>query len=151
MFYGEYEHSLDNKDRVIIPAKFREVFKEHYVEKFFITRGLDRCLFLFTEEDWRVQENKFKALSFTKGEARTFNRLFFSGASEAACDKQGRILIPQYLKNYAEITESVMIVGVSNRVEIWDKKRWQSYSKQNIESFEALAEKLLEQQGGEGL
>ena len=65
MFYGEYEHALDAKDRVIIPAKFREVFKEHYVEKFFITRGLDQCLFLFTEEEWRSQEKKFKSLSFT--------------------------------------------------------------------------------------
>src|SRR3989338_723852 len=81
MFYGEYQHSLDNKDRLIIPAKFREIFQENYAEKFFITRGLDRCLFVFTEEEWKLQERKFRDLSFTKGEARKFNRLYFSGAS----------------------------------------------------------------------
>ena len=148
MFYGEYEHALDAKDRVIIPAKFREVFKEQYVEKFFITRGLDQCLFLFTEEEWRSQEKKFKSLSFTKGEARTFNRLFFSGASEVACDKQGRILIPQYLKKYAGITNQIMIIGVANRVEIWDKGLWEIFFKKNMESFESLGEKLFEDQGG---
>jgi len=147
MFYGEYEHTLDAKDRVIIPAKFREVFKENYVEKFFITRGLDRCLFLFPEEEWHNQEKKFKALSFTRGESRTFNRLYFSGASEVTCDKQGRILIPSYLKSYGEIKENVMMVGVSNRVEIWDKEKWNHYFAQHIASFETLAEKLLDEQG----
>ena len=78
MFYGEYEHALDNKDRVIIPAKFREILKEHYTEKFYITRGLDRCLFIFTENTWKIQERKFREMPFTRGEARKFNRLFFS-------------------------------------------------------------------------
>src|SRR3989338_9827963 len=105
MFYGEYAHALDAKDRVIIPAKFREVFKEQYAEKFFMTRGLDLCLFLFIEEEWRIQEKRLKSLSFTREQARAFNRLFFSGASEVTCDKQVRILIPQYLKKYAGITE----------------------------------------------
>ena len=77
MFYGEYYHSLDSKDRLIIPAKFREIFKENYAEKFFITRGLDRCLFLFTEEEWKSQERRFRDLSFTRQEARKFNRLYF--------------------------------------------------------------------------
>src|SRR3989338_7606284 len=108
MFYGEYEHSLDSKDSLIIHAKFREIFQENYVEKFFITRGLDRCLFVFTEEEWKIQEKKFRDLSFTKQEARKFNRLYFSGASEVICDKQGRILISSYLKEYAEIKENVV-------------------------------------------
>ena len=151
MFYGEYEHNVDAKDRLIIPSKFREVFKENYVEKFFITRGLDRCLFLFTEEEWRAQEKSFRSLSFTKGEARTFNRLYFSGASEVTCDKQGRILIPSYLKKHAGIVESVMIIGVSNRVEIWDKARWEQFFQQHLESFESLAEKLIQDQGGKQL
>jgi len=107
MFYGEYEHSLDNKGRVIIPAKFREIFKEHYVEKFFLTRGLDQCLFVFTEDTWRVQEKKFREMPFTRGEARRFNRLYFSGASEIIPDKQGRVLIPKYLKAYAAIEDAV--------------------------------------------
>lgn len=143
MFYGEYQHSLDNKDRVIIPAKFREIFKENYVEKFFITRGLDQCLFVFTEESWRAQEKKFRELSFTKGEARKFNRLFFSGAGEVICDKQGRILIPSYLKSYADIKEDVVIIGVSDRIEIWSKEKWNDFYDNNKGNFEDLAEKLI--------
>lgn len=143
MFYGEYQHSLDNKDRVIIPAKFREIFKENYVEKFFITRGLDQCLFVFTEESWKAQEKKFRDLSFTKGEARKFNRLFFSGAGEVICDKQGRILIPSYLKSYADIKEDVVIIGVSDRIEIWSKEKWNEFFEQNKGNFEDLAEKLI--------
>ena len=94
MFYGEYEHTIDRKGRLIIPSRFREVMKEHYTEHLVVTRGLDRCLFLFPEDEWRTQENKFRNLSFTKAEARQFNRLFFSGASELSFDRQGRVLIP---------------------------------------------------------
>ncbi len=144
MFYGEYQHSLDQKDRVIVPAKFREIFKENYAEKFFITRGLDRCLFVFTEEEWRAQEKKFKDMSFTREEARKFNRLYFSGAAEVLCDKQGRILIPAYLKDYADIKVDVVIIGVSDRIEIWAREKWNEFFKQNLGSFESLAEKLIE-------
>ena len=144
MFYGEYHHSIDNKDRLIIPAKFREIFQENYVEKFFITRGLDRCLFVFTEEEWRVQEKKFSSLSFTKQETRKFNRLYFSGACEVICDKQGRILIPAYLKEYADIKEDVVIIGVSDRIEIWAKEKWTHFFSENLGSFETLAEELIE-------
>ena len=144
MFYGEYEHSLDNKGRVIIPAKFREIFKEHYAEKFFLTRGLDQCLFVFTEEIWKSQEKKFRDLSFTKSESRKFNRLYFSGASEVICDKQGRILVPDYLKKYAEIKEDVVIIGVSDRIEIWAKEKWGNFVSDNIGSFETLAEELID-------
>ena len=143
MFYGEYEHSLDNKGRVIIPAKFREIFKERYVEKFYITRGLDQCLFVFTEEVWKSQEKKFRELPFTNAESRKFNRLYFSGASEVVCDKQGRILIPEYLKSYAIIKEQVMIIGVSDRIEIWARDKWNEFFGQNKDSFEDLAEKLI--------
>ena len=144
MFYGEYEHSLDQKDRVIIPAKFREIFKENYAEKFFITRGLDRCLFVFTEEEWKAQEKKFRDMSFTREESRKFNRLYFSGAAEVICDKQGRILIPSYLKGYAEIKVDVVIIGVSDRIEIWSREKWKEFFKGNLDSFESLAEKLIE-------
>lgn len=143
MFYGEYEHSLDNKDRVIIPAKFREIFKEHYVEKFFITRGLDKCLFVFTEETWKAQEKKFREMPFTNAEVRRFNRLYFSGACEVVCDKQGRILIPNYLKQYGEIKEDVVIIGVSDRIEIWAREKWKEFFEQNKDNFENLAEKLI--------
>ena len=144
MFYGQYEHSLDAKDRVIIPSKFREIFKEHYAEKFFITRGLDRCLFVFTEEEWKLQERRFRDMSFTREESRKFNRLYFSGACEVLCDKQGRILIPTYLKSYAEIKQDVVIIGVSDRIEIWSKDKWEQFFKGNLDSFESLAEKLVE-------
>src|SRR3990167_1527549 len=144
MFYGEYQHSLDAKDRVIIPAKFREIFKEHYVEKFFITRGLDRCLFVFPESEWKLQERKFRDQPFTREESRKFNRLYFSGAAEVICDKQGRILIPTYLKDYAEIKVDVVIIGVSDRIEIWAREKWNEFFKENLGSFESLAEKLIE-------
>ena len=144
MFYGQYEHSLDAKDRVIIPAKFREIFKENYAEKFFITRGLDRCLFVFTEEEWKSQERKFRDMSFTREEARKFNRLYFSGASEVVCDKQGRILLPTYLKSFADIKQDVVIIGVSDRIEIWAREKWNEFFKGNLDSFESLAEKLVD-------
>ena len=143
MFYGEYEHLLDNKGRVIIPAKFREIFKEHYVERFYITRGLDCCLFVFTEESWKAQERKFREMPFTKNESRKFNRLYFSGACDVVCDKQGRILIPDYLKHYAEIEMDVVIIGVSDRIEIWSKAKWREFYNAHKGSFEDLAEKII--------
>ena len=143
MFYGEYEHALDNKGRVIIPAKFREIFKEHYADTFYLTRGLDQCLFVFTEESWKAQEKKFREMPFTKGESRKFNRLYFSGATDAVADKQGRILIPDYLKSYAAIKQDVMIIGVSDRIEIWAKEKWKEFYEQNKGNFEDLAEKLI--------
>jgi len=144
MFYGEFEHSIDRKGRLILPAKFREVAKNQFVEKFFVTRGLDKCLFMFSEEEWRSQENKFKAMPFTKQQARTFNRLLFSGAVEVSFDKQGRILLPQYLKDFAEIKRDVMIVGVSNRIEIWAKDYWHDFYANSRQSFEEIAEKLMD-------
>lgn len=143
MFYGEHEHSIDRKGRLIIPSKFREVFKENYVERFFVTRGLDTCLFVFAEDEWRKTESRFKSLSFTNSEARTFNRIFFSGACEVSCDKQGRILVPQYLKDFAKVKKDVMVVGVSNRMEIWAKENWMQFYDNTKDSFEKIAEKIL--------
>jgi len=143
MFYGEHEHTIDRKGRLIIPSRFREVMKEHYIDRFVVTRGLDGCLFLFTEEEWRAQENRFRALSFTKAQARTFNRIYFSGAVELTCDRQGRVLLPEYLRDFAGIKRDVMLVGVSNRIEIWGKEAWQKFYGQYRESYEEIAEKLL--------
>lgn len=145
MFYGEYFHTIDRKGRLILPAKFREAAKTHFIEKFFVTRGLDKCLFMFSEEEWKTQETKFKAISFTKQQARTFNRLYFSGAQEVAFDTQGRILLPQYLKDFAEIKKDVVIVGVSNRIEIWAKNNWEEFYGNSRQSFEEIAEKLIEE------
>ena len=143
MFYGEYEHSIDRKGRLIIPSKFREVFKENYVERFFVTRGLDSCLFVFTEDEWKKQESRFKSLSFTNSESRQFNRLYFSGACEVTCDRQGRILVPEYLKDFAKIKRDVVIVGVSNRMEIWSREAWQEFFKNTKDSFEKIAENIF--------
>ncbi|MCX5686021.1 MAG: division/cell wall cluster transcriptional repressor MraZ [Candidatus Omnitrophica bacterium] len=147
MFYGEHEHTIDKKGRLIIPSKFREAFKEYDIQKFYITRGLDKCLFLFTENEWKSQESKFRSVSFTKRESRKFNRLYFSGASEIECDKQGRILIPKYLKDFAGIKRDVMIIGVSNRIEIWSRDVWGEYYNGSKESLEEIAEKLMTEEG----
>lgn len=146
MFYGEYSHTVDKKGRVIIPAKFREIAESHYIDTFYITRGLDSCLFLFTEEEWKIQEQKFKDLSFTKSETRKFNRLYFSGASRVTCDKQGRILLPNYLKEFSNIEKKVKIIGVSNRIEIWDENKWTEFYESSRESFEDIAENIFTQE-----
>lgn len=144
MFYGEFYHQLDRKGRLVLPSKIRETAKHNYVDKFFITRGLDKCLFLFGEDEWRSQEQKFKSISFTKSEARKFNRLYFSGAAEIVYDKQGRILIPQYLKEFAEIKRDVVIIGVSNRIEIWSKDIWLEFYSVSRDAFEEISEKLID-------
>jgi len=143
MFYGEHEHSLDKKGRLILPSKFREAAKANYIERFFITRGLDNCLFMFPEDEWKAQEAKFKSVSFTKSQSRKFNRLYFSGAQEVEFDKQGRILIPKYLKDFAGIKRDVMIIGVSSRIEIWDMEKWKEFYHGEKTSFEKIAEDLL--------
>ena len=150
MFYGEYEHSIDRKGRLIIPSKFREAVKENYVERFFVTRGLDTCLFVFTEEEWKKQETRFKSLPFTSSQSRQFNRLYFSGACEVACDKQGRILVPQFLKDFAQIKRDVVVVGVSNRIEIWGKEKWQEFFRNTKDSFEKIAESMFGAEGPGG-
>jgi len=144
MFYGEFNHSIDKKSRVIIPAKFRDFLKEYNIDKLYITRGLDKCLFLFAEDEWKAQESKFKSIPFTKSEARKFNRLYFSGASQIECDKQGRILLPKYLKDFADIKRDIVVIGVSNRIEIWAKEVWSEYYKNSKGSFEEIAEKLVD-------
>ncbi len=143
MFYGEYSHSIDRKGRLILPSKFREACKESGVERFFITRGLDKCIFMFSSDEWRTQEQKFKGMSFTKQETRSFNRMFFSGAVDVVPDKQGRFIIPPYLKEYATIKRDTVIIGISNRIEIWDKDMWSSFYKNSSNSFEQIAENLL--------
>lgn len=143
MFYGEYKHGIDRKGRLILPSKFRETCKECGIERFFLTRGLDKCIFMFSEEEWRIQEQKFKGASFTKQETRSFNRMFFSGAVDVIPDKQGRFIIPSYLKDYASIKKETILIGVSNRIEIWDRKNWTDFYATSSESFEQIAENLL--------
>ena len=144
MFYGEYTHTIDRKGRLILPARFRDTCKEYGFDKFFVTRGLDKCLFMFSAEEWRVQEQRFKNMSFTRQETRSFNRLFFSGAVEVLPDKQGRFIIPQYLKDYAFLKRETTIIGVSNRIEVWDSSTWKNFYTQSSGSFEQIAENMLQ-------
>lgn len=144
MFYGEFEHAIDRKGRLIVPATFRKALQAHgNSEELFLTRGLDGCLFLFAESEWRTSESRFKQVSFTKAEGRKFNRLFFSGATQVRPDRLGRILVPKHLKEFAQIKEDVVIVGVSNRVEIWAKDKWREFYDASRQSFEDVAEKVL--------
>jgi len=137
---GEYRHSLDGKGRLIVPAKFREGLGDSFV----ITRGLDHCLFVYPLTEWRSLEQRLKQLPMTRSDARAFMRLFFSGAVDVEVDKQGRVLIPQNLREYARMEREAVIIGVSNRVEIWSEELWEKYSDQAGESYEELAEKLVE-------
>ena len=114
------------------------------MDQFFLTRGLDKCIFMFSSDEWRIQEQKFKSLSFTKSESRSFNRLFFSGAVDVVPDKQGRFIIPTFLKAHAQIERETVIIGISNRIEIWSKTLWKSFYEEKAQTFESIAENMLE-------
>lgn len=140
MFIGEYQHSIDAKGRIIIPSKFREELGF----KFILTKGLDNCLFIYPMEEWRSFEEKLKQLPLTSKDARAFVRHFFSGAIECEVDKQGRITIPQNLRDHARIEKDVVAIGVSTRVEIWDKDEWERYNDDADLSYDNIAEKMAE-------
>ena len=140
VFMGEYQHTLDEKGRVIVPAKFREGLGESFV----MTRGLDKCLFVYPQSEWEILEQKLKSLPMTRADARSFVRFFLSGATECALDKQGRIVIPTLLRDYATLDRDIVVLGVSNRVEIWSQERWQEYSDAAAESFADIAEGLVD-------
>ena len=109
-----------------------------------LTRGLDQCLFIYPEDEWKILEEKLKSLPLTKKDARSFTRFFFSGATEAGLDKQGRINVPQTLRSYSELEKECIVIGVSNRVEIWSKDKWEDYFAQSEESFVDIAENLMD-------
>lgn len=137
---GEFQHSLDEKGRMIVPVKFREGLGSGFV----VTRGLDKCLFVYPRSEWEILENKLKSLPMTRADARSFVRFFFSGASECDLDKQGRILIPATLRDYAGLSKDCIVLGVSNRVEIWGQEAWYAYSDEASETFAEIAEKLVD-------
>ncbi|MBA4494256.1 division/cell wall cluster transcriptional repressor MraZ [Paenactinomyces guangxiensis] len=140
MFMGEYRHSIDEKGRIIVPAKFREGLGHAFV----ITRGLDSCLFAYPRSEWTQLEQKLKALPFTKADARKFTRFFFSGACEVELDKQGRILLPANLRDFAKLEKDCVIIGVSTRIEIWSKELWEDYYASSEESFNEIAESIVD-------
>jgi MraZ protein len=144
MWYGQYSHTLDDKDRFILPSKFREKIKHLKKKKLYITRGLDGCLFLFSQSVWEKLEKELKSISFTKQQTRSFNRLYFSGAQEVDIDLQGRVTLPLYLKEFAQIKKDIVIIGVADRIEVWDKGRWDRFYRANKERFEEVAENLFD-------
>ena len=120
MFMGEYNHTVDAKGRLIVPSKFRDQLGDEFV----VTKGLDGCLFVYTLDEWRKIEEKFRDITATSKDARKFARFFFSGAATCEVDKQGRILLPPVLREYADLQKDVVLAGVLSRVEIWSKDRW---------------------------
>lgn len=139
MFMGEYQHTIDAKGRMIVPAKYREGLGEQFV----LTRGLDQCLFGYPMHEWKLIEEKLKALPLTKKDARAFTRFFFSGATECELDKQGRVNIASSLLNYAKLEKECVVIGVSNRIELWSKVIWEQYTEEQEDSFAEIAENMI--------
>ncbi len=140
MFIGEYIYSIDEKKRLAVPAKFRQLLGKKAV----VTRGLDECLFLFSVKEWKILAEKISALPLAQADARGFARLMLAGAMEANLDNLGRILVPDYLKEYAYLKKKVVVAGVFNRVEIWDENKWQEYKKNTEKEVGDIAERLKE-------
>jgi MraZ protein len=140
MFIGEYKHSIDDKGRLAVPSKFRQELKGGAI----VTRGLDRCLFLFSSKEWEELAKKLIALPIAQANSRAFIRLMLAGAMEVRLDNQGRILIPDYLREYSNIQRQAIIAGLYNRVEIWDEENWKQYKDKTEASSDDIAEKLGE-------
>jgi len=138
MFIGEYEHTLDEKKRIMLPRSFKTELGNRMV----VTRGLDNCLFMFPLPAWKKIAGRLQELSFAQADTRGFNRFLLSGAVEVQADKSGRILIPDHHKEFAGLKKTVVFAGVSDRVEVWDAARWKSYKERIEKQADALAEKL---------
>lgn len=140
MFIGEYTYKIDDKKRLAVPGKFRDELKKKAV----ITRGLERSLFLFPAKEWEKMAEKMNNLPFVQQDARGFARIMFAGAMEVEFDSLGRILIPDYLKEYASLKKEVVFAGVHKRIEVWDKKIWEDYKKKTEDEIGNIAERLKE-------
>ena len=140
MILGEYKHNLDSKSRLAIPAKFRS----NLIKGAIVTRGIDRCLFIFDSKEWKILAQKLISLPLAQANSRAFVRLMLAGAMDVRIDIQGRILIPDYLRDYAGLKKQVIIAGLYNRIEIWDAKIWQQYKLKTESASEEIAEKLGE-------
>ena len=139
---GEYTHSIDAKGRIILPADFRQELGVTFI----ITKGFDKCLFLYGQQAWEELAGKLRSLPLSKPEARAVNRFFFSGARTLECDKQGRFLIPANLRNHAQIAlkQDVILTGVDNRIEVWSKENWNTYNGEVEPEVTAIAASLAE-------
>ncbi len=140
MFIGEYYHNVDDKGRLAVPVKFRKAFARSGV----VTRGLDRCLFFYTHDEWTKLAKRLADLPIAKANTRAFARLMLAGAMDVDLDKQGRIIVPDYLRDYAGLKKKVVIAGLYSRLELWDEAVWQDYKKNTEKSSGDIAEALGE-------
>lgn len=140
MFIGEYQHSLDDKGRIQVPAKFRAALKVGAV----VTRGLDNCLFLYTKQAWEELAKRLASLPISRAKTRAFARLMLAGAMDVDIDSQGRMLLPDYLRKYAQLKRQVVVAGLYNRLELWDKTVWQTYKNKTEKASGDIAEALSE-------
>lgn len=138
MFIGEFNHNVDDKGRMSIPSRFRD----NLGEKFYVTKGLDNCLFVFPVDEWKAFEAKLNKLPLAKANARAFVRTFYSGAMECGLDKQGRINVSSNLREHGELEKEVCIIGVGTRIEIWSKSNWEHYNNPENFSYDDLAEQM---------
>ena len=138
MFIGEYNHNLDDKGRLAIPAKFRSLLKKGGV----VTKGLDNCLFLYTKEQWQKIAQKLSALPISQSKARAFTRHFLAGAMDLEFDNQGRVTLPEYLRSFSSLKKNVIIAGLYNHLEIWDKNAWDKYKLESEKNSNDIAEEL---------
>ena len=140
MFMGEFRHALDEKKRLIITSKYRDELGTTFI----LTRGIEKCLFLYSEKEWSILTEKLHTLSFTKKDARNFLRFFLSGATQLEFDKQGRVVLPTNLIEYANISKDCVIIGVGERLEVWSKEEWENFYNNNEESLSDIAEHLFD-------
>ena len=138
MLIGQYKHTIDNKKRLALPEKFRGELGD----KVIITKGIEKCLVIYTQKEWEVFSGKLGNLSLAQTEARSFTRSILASATEVVLDKLGRILVPDYLKNYGGLKKDVVICGLSNRLEIWDSEKWDVYNKEAEKGIEEIVSKL---------
>jgi len=138
MFMGEYNHTVDAKGRVIVPSKFRETLGDEFV----VTKGLDGCLFVYDNGEWAAFEEKLKNLPITNKDARWFVRFFLAGAASVEVDKQGRILLPASLREFAALEKDAVLIGVGSRIEIWSRERWEGSA--SFEDMDGVAEHMAD-------
>lgn len=140
MFIGEYKYSLDNKNRLAIPSKFRKMFKDGVV----ITKGLDNCLFVYTDKEWKKLVDKLAALPISQAKSRAFSRMMLAGAMDVRLDGQGRVILPDYLKSFAGLGRKVILAGLYNRLEVWDEKMWSKYQRSSEKDTNEISEGLVD-------
>ncbi len=140
MFIGEYTHNLDDKGRLAVPKKFRQALLKGAV----VTRGLDNCLFLYTKVEWEKLASKLASLPFAQANTRAFARLMLAGAMDVSIDKQGRIILPDYLRKFASLKKGVAVAGLYNRLELWDEKTWEMYKEKTEKESGKIAEQMAD-------